>query len=139
MMKFSMLFGGVFYALRGIAIAFPFIITALFAIIPLRIAGSGDLSATVQEPLWIIAIASVGVAFIEEHYYREREYEAFVISIVGTLLVFGMTALFYLSAQRDVIYLAYLLLILGLVDFLLAFEYQKPGHTGRKRMRGQKL
>ena len=138
-MKFSMLFGGVFYALRGIAIAFPFILSGLFAMIPLRIAGSAKLSATVQEPLWIIAVASVGVAFIEEHYYREKEYEAFVISIVGTMLVFGMTALFYLSAQGDIIYLAYLLLVLGLADFLLAFEYQKPGHAGRKRVRGQKL
>lgn len=138
-MKFSMLFGGLFYALRGIAIAFPLILSGLFALLPLRLAGSGDLSASVQEPLWIVAIASVGVAFIEEHYYREREYEAFVISIIGTLLVFGMTALFYLSAKGYIIYLAYLLLLLGLADFLLAFEYQKPGHAGRKRVRGQKL
>lgn len=133
-MKASMLFGGLFYVFRSAAIVFPFIVSGLLAAFSVH---SSLISSEpgVAEPLWVIAIASIAVAFIEEHYFREREYEAFTISVLGTVLIFGMTALFYMSAQSDIVYLAYLLLILGLADFILGFEYHKPGHTGRKKVR----
>lgn len=134
-MKISMLFGGLFYVLRGMLIIFPFIITGLLAALSVHVSLAGDIAPSAQEPLWIIAVASVGIAFLEEHYFREREYEAFIISITGSVLVFGMTALFYISAQGDIVYLAYLLLALGVADFILGFEYHKPGHTGRKKVR----
>lgn len=134
-MKLSMLFGGLFYLLRGIAIAFPFVLSGLLALASVHLTLGGGYSPGVVEPLWLIAVASIGVAFVEEHYFREREYEAFAISVAGSVLIFGMTALFYISAQGDIIYLAYLLLVLGLVDFILGFEYHKPGHTGRRKAR----
>ena len=134
-MKISMLFGGLFYLLRGMLIIFPFLITGLLAALSLHTSLTGDLTPSAQEPLWIIAVASVAIAFMEEQYFREKEYEAFIISIAGTVLVFGMTALFYISAQGDIVYMAYLLLALGIADFILGFEYHKPGHTGRKKVR----
>ncbi len=134
-MKISMLFGGLFYALRGLAVAAPFIVGALFAFLSVHLTVAGEFEPRLAEPLWILAAASVGIAFIEEHYYREKEYESFAISLVGTVLVFGMTLLFYLSYMHYIIYLAYLLLLLGLVDFILGFEYHKPGHHGRKKAR----
>ncbi len=134
-MKVSMLFGGLFYALRGVAIAFPFLLSGLLAALSVHVSLAGDFTAAAEEPLWVIAVASIGVAFLEEHYFREREYEAFAISVVGSILIFGMTALFYLSAQGYIVYFAYLLLFLGFADFILGFEYHKPGHTGRKKAR----
>jgi hypothetical protein len=134
-MKISMLFGGLFYALRAVAIAFPFLIAGLLTLLSVHVSLLNSYNPGAAEPLWVIAVASVIIAFLEEHYFRDREYEAFAISLAGTTLVFGMTALFYISAQRDVIYLAYLLLLLGLIDFILGFEYHKPGHTGRKKVR----
>lgn len=133
-MKASMLFGGLFYVFRSVAIVFPFIISGLLAAISVHTSLVSS-EPGVAEPLWVVAIASIAVAFIEEHYFREKEYEAFALSVLGSVLIFGMTALFYLSARGDIVYLAYLLLILGLADFILGFEYHKPGHTGRKKAR----
>jgi hypothetical protein len=133
-MKISMLFGGLFYAFRGIVILFPFALTAVLGMLSIHSSFSGA-TITTEEPIWALAVASVLMAFIEEHYFREREYEAFAISLVGTSLIVGIAVLFYTSDIGLLPYLAYSLFAFGIIDFALGFEYHKPGHRGRMKKR----
>ena len=122
--------------LRGTIVLFPFVITALLGLMSIH-SGLEGTSLTTQEPLWVLAAASIFIAFIEEHYYREKEYEAFTISLVGTVLIFSITAIFYANAVKFLPYVAYALFSFGVIDFVLGFEYHKPGHKGRMKKRAQ--
>ena len=133
-MKVSMLFGGLFYTFRGVVILFPFVVPSVLGILSIHSAFTGS-TLTSEEPIWVLAAASVIIAFVEEHYFREREYEAFIISLVGTCLVLGIALLFYTSDISILPYLAYSLFAFGVIDFILGFEYHKPGHKGRMKKR----
>ncbi len=133
-MKVSMLFGGLLYLARGVLVIFPFALAAALGALSIHIAISGA-SLTTEEPLWVLAVGSIFIAFIEEHYFREREYEAFALSLVGTALILGIAFLLYTSRTDMLPYLAYALIVFGLTDFILGFEYHKPGHHGRMKER----
>ena len=136
-MKVSMLLGGIFYLLRGLLLASPLILLgALSYFLP----GSIHISTTTfgeQEPLWVLGVAAIVIAFIEEHYFRDREYEAFILSLAGTALVFTITYFAYISNYEGIRYAGYALFTLGVIDFVLGLEYHKPGHVGRKKVRSK--
>jgi len=123
--------------LRGTIVLFPFVITTLLGVMSIH-SGLAGSSLTTQEPLWVLAVASIFIAFLEEHYYREKEYEAFAISLAGTVLIFSITAIFYVNAIKFLPFVAYALFSFGVIDFVLGFEYHKPGHTGRMKKHAQK-
>ncbi len=134
-MKLSMILGGLLYIVRGTVILFPFEIAAILGLLSIH-SSISTASLTTQEPLWILGAASIFIAFLEEHYFREKEYEAFAISLVGTALIFSISAIFYTRAINYIPYVAYALFSFGVIDFILGFEYHKPGHKGRLKKRG---
>ena len=134
-MKVSMLLGGLFYLLRGVLLISPFLILGELSYLT-----GGKLSLSVaslasQEPIWILAVAAIVIAFIEEHYFREREYEAFTLSLIGTGLVFLIAIFAYTSYDEAQKLAAFAILFLGILDFILGLEWHKPGHVGRKKAR----
>ncbi|MBX8637275.1 MAG: hypothetical protein KIY11_02810 [Thermoplasmata archaeon] len=133
-MKISMILGGLLYIFRGTVVLFPFAIAAMLGVLPVH-PGSSATSLTTEEPLWVLGGASIFIAFLEEHYFREKEYEAFVISLVGTALIFSISAIFYTDAVNFLPIVAYALFSFGVIDFILGLEYHKPGHKGRMKKR----
>ncbi len=136
-MKISMLLGGIFYLLRGLILVSPFVILGLLGYFLHGTINISTTSLTTQEPLWVLALAAIVLAFIEEHYFRDREYEAFTLSLVGTGLVLLITFFAYMNDSAGIRYAAYALFFMGIVDFVLGLEYHKPGHVGRKKDRSK--
>ena len=137
-MKISMLLGGIFYLLRGLLLVSPLI---LLSAVGYFLPGSISISSTAlasQEPVWVLAAAAIVLAFIEEHYFRDREYEAFTLSLIGTVIVFLITYFAYVDNLSGMRYAGYALFFMGIVDFALGLEYHKPGHVGRKKIRNKK-
>ncbi|MCL5785205.1 MAG: hypothetical protein M1151_00865 [Candidatus Thermoplasmatota archaeon] len=134
-MKLSMFFGGLFYVLRGLLMIAPFLIFGYLASITHTNFGSSasSLTGAGSEPYWVLVIAAIVIAFVEEHYFRDKEYEAFGMSLAGTAIVFLMTLFAYLSYPQLIRIGAYVLIFLGFLDFLFGFEYHKPGHSGRHK------
>ncbi|MCL4332568.1 MAG: hypothetical protein M1162_03480 [Candidatus Thermoplasmatota archaeon] len=136
-MKISMLLGGILYLLRGLLLVSPLIILGFIGkYLPGSISVSTT-SLTSQEPIWILGIAAIVIAFIEEHYFRDREYEAFILSLVGTAIIFLIAFFAYTYNRTGMIYAGYALFFMGIVDFVLGLEYHKPGHVGRKKVRNK--
>ncbi len=133
-MKLSMIFGGLLYIVRGSIVLFPFAIAAILGALSVH-AGLSGTSLMTQEPLWMLGAVSIFIAFLEEHYFREKEYEAFIISLIGTALIFSLSAIFYADSVNLLPYVAYALFSFGVIDFILGFEYHKPGHKGRMKKR----
>ena len=44
----------------------------------------------------MLGAVSVFIAFLEEHYFREKEYEAFIISLIGGIACLNLS----LSAEK---------------------------------------